>query len=122
MKIDIKPKYGFLIILFILLVAYSLFQARALIIGPKISIESPADGKTVDDPLVVISGQSKNIAWLSLNDHQIFTDEEGEWSEKLLVSPGISIMTVKARDRFGRETEESVRMVLPIQREESSLN
>ncbi|PIP55575.1 MAG: hypothetical protein CO183_02065 [Candidatus Zambryskibacteria bacterium CG_4_9_14_3_um_filter_42_9] len=112
MKIDIKPKYGFLIILFILLVAYSLFQARALIIGPKISIESPADGKTVDDPLVVISGQSKNIAWLSLNDHQIFTDEEGEWSEKLLVSPGISIMTVKARDRFGRETEKNVQIVL----------
>lgn len=112
MKIDIKPKHGLLIILFILLIAYSLYQARALLVGPQVSIESPQDGQVVEDPLVVMEGQSKNIAWISLNDRQIFTNEEGVWSEKLLVSPGLSIMTVKARDRFGRETEKSVRIVL----------
>ncbi|KKU88962.1 MAG: hypothetical protein UY20_C0019G0003 [Candidatus Yanofskybacteria bacterium GW2011_GWA1_48_10] len=112
MTINIKPKYGFLIILLILLIAYSLYQARALLVGPRIWIENPRDGDVVEDPLVIMEGQSKNIAWISLNDRQIFTDEEGNWSEKLLISPGLSIMTVKARDRFGRETEKSVRIVL----------
>ena len=112
MKIDIKPKYGFLIILLILLIAYSLYQARALLVGPQIWIGNPQDGDTVEDPLVIMEGQSKNIAWISLNDRQIFTDENGQWSEKLLVSPGLSIMTVKARDRFGRKTEKNVKIVL----------
>ncbi|MEX2013594.1 MAG: hypothetical protein WD897_01620 [Parcubacteria group bacterium] len=112
MKIDIKPKYGLLIILFILLIAYSLYQARALLAGPRIWVESPEDGRTVGEALVIMAGQSKNIAWISLNDRQIFTDADGKWSEKLLVSPGLSIMTVKARDRFGRETTKSVRIVL----------
>ena len=112
MKIDIKPKYGFLIILLILLIAYSLYQARALLVGPQIWIGNPQDGDTVEDPLVIMEGQSKNIAWISLNDRQIFTNEKGEWSEKLLVSPGLSIMTRKARDRFGRKTEKSVQIVL----------
>ncbi|OHB05523.1 MAG: hypothetical protein A3B22_02975 [Candidatus Zambryskibacteria bacterium RIFCSPLOWO2_01_FULL_47_33] len=112
MKIDIKPKYGFLIILLILLIAYSLYQARALLVGPQIWIVNPQDGDTVKDPLVIVEGQSKNIAWISLNDRQIFTNEKGEWSEKVLVSPGLSIMTMKAHDRFGRETKKSVRIVL----------
>lgn len=109
---DIKPRHAFLIVLFILLTSYSLYQARAFLIGPQIWIESPQDGKTVSDYLVVIRGRSRNIAWISLNDRQIFTDEEGKWSEKLIVSQGLSIMTVKARDRSGREIEESVRIVL----------
>ena len=112
MKINIKPRYGFLIILFLLLIAYSLYQARALLVGPQIWIENPQDGDTVENPLVIVEGQSKNIAWISLNDRQIFTNEKGEWSEKVLVSPGLSIMTMKARDRFGRETKKSVQIVL----------
>lgn len=112
MKIDIKPKDGLLIIFFILLIAYSLYQARAFLVGPRIWVENPQDGQTVEAPLVIVTGQSKNIAWISLNDRQIFTDEEGRWSEKLLASPGINILTVKARDRFGRETKKSVQIVL----------
>lgn len=112
MKIDIKPRYGFLIILFLLLIAYSSYQARAFLVGPRIWVENPRDGHLVEDPLVTIEGRSKNIAWISLNDRQIFTDEKGAWSEKLLVSPGLSIMTVKARDRFGRETKKSLTIVL----------
>jgi hypothetical protein len=112
MKIDIKPRYGIMIVLFLLLAFYALYQARALLIGPQIWITSPRDGQTVENSLVTIEGRAKNIAWMSLNDRPIFTDENGLWSEKLAVSEGISIMTLKARDRFGREIEERVRIVL----------
>ena len=112
MKIDIRPKQALLIILFVLLVAYSLYEARFLILGPQIWIENPQNGQVVTEPLVVIQGRSRNIAWISLNDRQIFTDEKGEWSEKLIVSVGTSIMTVKAQDRLGRKTEKSLQVVL----------
>ena len=112
MKIKIHPKYGLLIVLFALLSLYSLYQARVFIVGPQVWINSPKDGDRVTNPVVILEGRAKNIAWLSLNDYQIFTDEEGLWSEKLLVSEGLSIMTLKARDRFGREIEKSVRIIL----------
>ncbi len=108
----IKPKYGLLVVLFILLTSYSIFQARALLTGPRVWITSPEDGRVASNHLVVIEGQSRNVAWISLNGHQIFTDKEGNWSEKLIVSKGTSIMTVEASDRFGRETKKSVRIVL----------
>lgn len=112
MKIDLRPKHAFFIILFVLLTVYSLYQARFLILGPQIWIDNPQDNETVESPVIIMEGRSSNIAWISLNDRQIFTDEYGKWSEKLIVSPGLSIMTVKARDRFGRETEKNVRIVL----------
>ena len=114
-RIDIKPKHVFLTVLFLLLTSYSLYEARFLILGPQIWIENPQDGQVVTEPLVMIQGRSKNIAWISLNDRQIFTDEEGVWSEKLLVREGVSIMTVSARDRFGREIKKSIQIVLPAQ-------
>lgn len=112
MNIDIRPKYGFLILLFLLLGAYSLFQARFLILGPRISIDSYKNGEVVASPIILISGKAENVSWLSLNDRQIFTDEKGAWSEKLIVSEGTSIMTLKARDRFGREREKRLLVVL----------
>ncbi|MFZ2484935.1 MAG: hypothetical protein WAW81_03290 [Minisyncoccia bacterium] len=108
----IQSKHILLIIFFALLVSYSLYQARFLILGPQVWIDSPQDGATVSDPLVTMNGRAKNVAWIRLNDRQIFTDEDGTWSEKLIVSEGLSIMTVRARDRFGRETEERITVIL----------
>ena len=96
-------KYFISIILFILLSAYAIYQARAMLAGPEIIITNIHDGQVMDSPLLTIEGVAKNIAWINLNGRQIFTDENGIWSEKLIVSPGLSIMTLKARDRFGHE-------------------
>lgn len=99
---------GFL--LFIL--AYALFQARFLIIGPRISVETPRNGDTVAGGPMTISGHARNISFISLNDRPIFLDEEGYWSEKLIAQRGLSIMTVKARDRFGRETAKVITILI----------
>lgn len=110
--IDLKPRRIFFIVCFIFLVSYSIFQARFLILGPQIWLINPQNGQTVRNPLITIEGRAKNVAWISLNDRQIFTDEHGVWSEKLILSQGLSIMTVKARDRFGREREKNIQIVL----------
>lgn len=115
---SIQPRYIIASSLLLLLGAYSLYQARAIIFGPQISIVSHYDGEVVERPLVEVEGHAKNVAWISFNDRQIFTDEEGLWEEKLIVSEGLSIITLKARDRFGRETEKILRLILPEQPEE----
>ncbi len=95
-----------------ILILYVLFQARFLILGPRVTITYPKDAQEVYDPLLTMTGKAYNIAWISLNGRQIYTDEKGFWSEKLLLSPGASIITLKVRDRFGREREKQVRVIL----------
>lgn len=112
MRINLSTRHWLMLSIGVLFVGYCLFQARYLILGPEVWIDAPRDGEAVTNPMVIISGHVRNAAWLSLNDRQIFTDEEGYWNEKLIVAQGLSIMTLKVRDRFGREKEKSVRILL----------
>jgi hypothetical protein len=58
-----------------------------------------------------VVGEAKNVSYLSLNGRQIFTDESGTFSEKLLLPYGYTIMTLKARDRFGRSRTYTLELV-----------
>lgn len=109
MKImEIKPKTILLVAFFLLLISYSLFQARFIILGPYINIQSPQDGASLDTDLINVVGRAENISFISLNDRPIFIDKNGDWNEKLIAPQGLSIITVRAKDRFGRSTEKQV--------------
>ncbi|NCN08135.1 hypothetical protein GW944_01005 [Candidatus Parcubacteria bacterium] len=107
-----NPRYAFFILIFVLLAIYAMYQARFLILGPSVTITSHEDGAVVSGPLITLEGLAKNISWISLNGRQIFTNEKGFWSEKLIVATGTSIMTVRVKDRLGRESEDEIRIIL----------
>ena len=111
MRIEFRPKYAIFVLFFLVLGLYALFQARFLVFGPRIFIETHSDGVVVKDSVIILGGRGVNIAWLSLNGRQIFMDEDGRWSEKLIVSTGTSIMTVEAQDRFGRRAVKNISII-----------
>jgi hypothetical protein len=95
-----------LIILFALAVtilAYVAFQARFLIIGPVVRLTTETK-PVYNERTIEISGQAENITDLTLNGRPIFTNEGGVFSEKLVLENGYTIMTIRAHDRYGRET------------------
>ncbi len=86
------------------LVAYVAFQARFLIAGPQIILQNePASVQ--NSPTVTLSGTARNITRMTLNDRQVFTDQTGYFSEAFVLENGYTIATIKAVDRYGRETE-----------------
>jgi len=85
------------------LVLYITFQARFLITGPEITlIHEPASVQ--NSPTVTLEGTARNIAKITLNGRQIFTDQSGYFSEALVLENGYTIATITATDRYGRET------------------
>lgn len=80
-------------------------NSKLFFAGPQIEIFSPENGSSFDDPVIEIKGQARNISFISLDDRAIFIDEGGNFREKLLLNPGISIIKMYARDKFERETE-----------------
>ena len=111
-KINLSGKQWAFISLFILLASYSLFQARFIIFGPKLAVYSPENGSSLASPVVTVTGQAKNIAFISLNDRPIYVDKDGNWNEKLIAPKGLSIMTVRVRDRFGRVVEKQIEVMV----------
>lgn len=86
-----------------LIIAYIIFQARFLITGPEIILHTePAVQQ--NERIITLSGTARNITHLWLNDRQIFTDEQGNFTEALVLENGYTITTLRAKDRYGRET------------------
>ncbi len=89
---------------------YALFQARKLIEGPLVTIESPRDGSSTQEANLELTGSAYNIAFMYLNGRKIYTDDTGSFSEHLLLYPGNNVIELKAEDKFGRLTERLIRI------------
>ena len=100
------------IILFLVsLFGYGIFEIWNYATGPKIIISSPINGQAVSESLIAVTGQTKNIKEITLNDRPIVVDEAGNFNEKILLSYGYNVLELKAEDRFGKTTEQKLQIV-----------
>lgn len=105
-------KRAFIVLLVLAVLGYGLFEARRLLGGPTISIDTPLSGSSTSSTTVEISGFAHNISFLTINDAPAFTDETGKYSVQVSPPPGYAIFTVAATDRFGRHASAEVRITV----------
>lgn len=82
---------------------YVLFQARYMIIGPQIVLNAQPD-LLHNERRIELAGSAYNISRLWLNDRPIYTDAQGNFEEALVLENGYTVATLRAEDRYGRET------------------
>lgn len=99
------------IIIILTIAGYAYYRTKDFIIGPTITIYSPKNGESVNTSLIEVTGIVKNISYISINDRQIYTNEEGNFKEKLLLYPGYNIISIKVEDRFDRDIEKTLEIV-----------
>ena len=91
-----------------LIVGYGLFEARRIIAGPEVYIDSPTDGSATSSAVVTVTGRAQNISFLTINDKPSFADEQGRFVYRYSPPAGYTVLTVAATDRFGRRVSKSV--------------
>lgn len=96
-------KLLFMTMMAIMVLGYVAFQARFLLIGPVVHLTTQTK-PIYNQRTIEINGQAENITDLTLNGRPIYTNENGAFSEKLVLENGYTIMTIRAHDRYGRET------------------
>ncbi|MCA9354213.1 MAG: hypothetical protein KC877_01705 [Candidatus Kaiserbacteria bacterium] len=87
----------------VLMVFYILFQARYLIMGPQITLHDVPEIRQ-NQRQIELTGAAYNISRLWLNDRPIYTDAQGNFKEALVLENGYTVATLRAEDRYGRET------------------
>ena len=100
--------------LFLVVFAYLAFQYRAMLLAPNLSISSPKqDAKVKGD--VTVRGKTDPNATVMVNTESVTINEQGEFTKNISLFPGKSLITVKAKNRFGRETnvERSIEVKIP---------
>jgi len=100
-----------LILLFILILGYAYFEARNILFGPEIAIETTSGALIVDDPFITISGTALRIHELSMNGRPIDVTEAGAFEEEFLLAEGYNAVVLSARDKLGRSTTKKLEFV-----------
>lgn len=85
----------------ILVLGYALFEARGLLRGPVITIETPRSGETIREGLIRVTGRVTNAQAMTMNGRTIFLLEEGRIDEPVALLPGYNEIVFRATDRFG---------------------
>lgn len=106
----------FVVLVLICIGAYFLFQSKDVREGPIILVEKPQNGFVSQNPLIEISGTAEHIAFITLNDKNIFLDENNSFNEKLLIPPGVSIIKLQGKDKFEKSTEVKIHVFGDYQR------
>ncbi len=99
-------------VLIIIFAGYGFYEAKCFLTGPKIELVSPAKGTELEKSDIEIKGKASNISLLYLNGRQIFTDTNGDFKENILLAKGNNIIEVSAKDKFGREINKLLEVVL----------
>lgn len=99
-------------VLFICVIAwYAYHQSSNFLRGPIVTIDTPENGAVLNDPLIEVQGSAEHVSAISLNGSPIFIDENGHFSEHILLSKGPNIITVTAHDTFKREVQKTVELI-----------
>ncbi len=99
------------LIIIVVIFGYIYFAFRDYISGPSLIISEPENGSIVHDPVVNIRGQALRIKEINLNNRPLLIDEEGNFTENLLLFPGYNIAVLTAIDKFGRTIEYKLELV-----------
>ncbi len=105
-------RIGIISLIALVILVYAGFQAQKIVRGPVIDVFTPQNGATYNQTLIEIEGRARNIAYLNLNGRKIFTDKDGHFKEKLLLSPGYNIIKLDAQDKFKKYTEKTLEIIL----------
>ena len=68
--------------------------------------------QTNNSPLATIKGTASKATYITLNGREIFVDKDGNFSESISVLPGFSIITLNAKDKFGKTAEKKFEVVV----------
>lgn len=97
-------------IVVLVVIGYAYGRVEAFIAGPRLHISSPQAGESVS-PFVTLSATALNTEEVFLNDRLVFADEQGGIRESLLLFPGYNVVTLSAKDRFGRMSKKEIEFV-----------
>jgi cytoskeletal protein RodZ len=88
--------------------SYLYFELRSFVSEPRLVIETPSDGETVEGTEVIVSGKTDPRAEVRINAVETIVDETGAFSERVTLTAGLNTITVSSENRFGKVREKSV--------------
>lgn len=83
---------------------FYLFQEfRSFASEPTLTILSPNSGAVIENDEVSVAGKTDRGAQVTLNGQEVFVDTDGSFQEKLVLQPGMNVISIRTINRFHKE-------------------
>ena len=83
-------------------VFYVVNQIRSVLAPPFLEVSEPAADTTAEGGNLVVSGQAEVGADVFINNQAVLADSTGQFTENLVLSPGLNVIEIKAENKFGK--------------------
>lgn len=93
-----------LILIFIALVAYIIFQYRAAIFNPSLSVSTPSENSIISSQTVTVTGKTDSNSTVFINNETASLDKNGNFTKTINVFPGKAKIVIKAVNNFNKTT------------------
>jgi cytoskeletal protein RodZ len=102
-RIRIQESLIIIGVVLVLILIFLAFQYRYVFLAPALNVSSPSQGVTTSSEITV-TGKTDNNASVYVNNELVSLNSKGEFSKRLSLFSGKSVITVKAKNRMGKET------------------
>lgn len=102
-------KFSLVSLLALGILVYAYYRSKDAIWGITIA-SSVEDGAVLDSHLLTLTGNAPHTALFTVNGREILLEKNGDFTDTLLLQDGYTILTMEAKDRFGRIKTKTVRL------------
>ncbi len=93
-------------------VVYLIFQFRAILTPPKLSISRPSSGSVMVSPIEIEGDTTIDSNIFIGEDTQVKPDTEGHFFARINLPVGETVLNIKAINRFSRTTEKKITVTI----------
>ncbi len=104
-----KGALGLLVVLVCGFVGMKLYP---LVHGPDVLLSTFKDGANLDNPMVSVSGKALYTKNLMVNGNPLALSPDGSFSETIVLNPGYNVVSLQAKDQFGKVSTHDYALML----------
>jgi hypothetical protein len=97
-------------------------QVNSFISSPRLFVSAPADGAAINGKTVQVKGIAEKDSLVFINDQPVLVNEKGEFEEEIGLQQGVNVITLRARNRFDKESVKTVSVSANYQSEADAQN
>lgn len=84
---------------------YLWVEYRQFVGSPKLEVNSPVQGQTVELTSVSVEGLTDPETHITVNEQEVGTDTNGNFKEEVKLSSSVNTITIVATSKFGQSTK-----------------
>lgn len=103
-RIKFTQTFIVLILVFLALLVYIIFQYRFAIFNPPLNVSNPSENSIISSQTVTVTGKTDPNSTVFINNETASLDNDGNFKKTINVFPGRAKIVIKAINNFNRTT------------------